>query len=150
MSPLSRRRKWQFALVDVTSKPCPVIDEVKEPYAMAAAAKALYSDTHVIRMTNEIRRHHAHIAKLERRLRFVHANFPTVAEPQPAETEELEEMNAPRKTENEPIIYITENTPRVIEAYRAQYPNHKIVVLPPDNVAKGIEEPDHLPPVPRN
>ena len=58
-------------------------------------------------------------------------------------------MNAPRKTENEPIIYITENTPRVIEAYRAQYPNHKIVVLPPDNVAKGIEEPDDMPPAPR-
>ena len=126
-----------------------VIPEVQEAYNMATAAKALYSETHLMRMTNEIRRHHAHIARLERRLRFVHANFPTVAQSQPVENEELSETETPKSEENEPIIYVTENTPRVIEAYRARYPNHKIVVLPPDNVAKGIEEPDDMPPAPR-
>ena len=141
--------QWQFALAEIAAKPCPVIPEVQEAYNMATAAKALYSETHVLRMTNEIRRHHTHIARLERRLRFVHANFPAVASPQPVETEELTETETPETEENEPIIYVTENTPRVIEAYRAQYPNHKIVVLPPDNVAKGIEEPDDLPLAPR-
>ena len=146
---LSLTLQWQFALVDLAGKPSPVIPEVQEAYNMAAAAKALYSGNEVTRMTNEIRRQHTHIARLERRLRFVHTNFPTVAQPQPIETEELNKTEAPKTEENEPIIYVTENTPRVIEAYRAQYPNHKIVVLPPDNVAKGIEEPDDLPLAPR-
>ena len=141
--------QWQFALVDLAGKPSPVIPEVQEAYNLAAAAKALYSETNVMRMTNEIRRHHAHIARLERRLRFVHSNFPAVANPQPVETDELPEVETPKLAENEPIIYVTENTPRVIEAYRAQYPNYKIVVLPPYNVAKGIEDPDDMPPAPR-
>ena len=34
-------------------------------------------------------------------------------------------------------------------AARAAYPGRKIVVLPPDNVAKGIEEPDDMPVAPR-
>ena len=43
--------QWQFALVDLAGKPSPVIAEVQEAYNLATAAKVLYSDTHVMRMT---------------------------------------------------------------------------------------------------
>jgi hypothetical protein len=46
-------------------------------------------------------------------------------------------------------VYVTEPTPEVLAAYRREFPGHKIVVLPPDDVAKGIDIEDDLPPAPR-
>ena len=59
--------------------------------------------------------------------------------PQPTETAPL----------TEPPIYITENSPEVIKAYKLQYPNREIIVLPPDDVAKGFNLEDDMPLAPR-
>ena len=52
-------------------------------------------------------------------------------------------------TLTEPPIYITENSPEVIKAYKQQFPNREIIVLPPDDVAKGINLEDDMPLAPR-
>ena len=107
---------------------------------MARAAQKLYtSGAAANRINRQIDQFQLRIARFERRIKFVHANFPTAAN-QPAETE---------TQINEPTVYITENNPDVIKAYKQQFPHCKIVVMPPDDVAKGIDTEDDMPSAPR-
>ena len=59
-----------------------------------------------------------------------------------------EETNA-ETPKSEPTVYVTERDPEVLAAYRREFPNHKIVCLPADDVANGIDIEDDLPPAPR-
>jgi len=86
------------------------------------------------RYNREIDRLQRQISHLERRLKFIKANFENQQErTQPAEPEV--QQNQQTITEipgNEPTIYITENVPAVIEAYKQEFPGRRIVILPPD------------------
>ena len=100
----------------------------------------------VSKLNREIAQLQRAIASLERRLKFIHTTFPNAAK------EQTQRQN-PQPTENtpltEPPIYITENSPEVIRAYKLQFPNREIIVLPPDDVAKGINLEDDMPIAPR-
>lgn len=135
---------WNLAFVHSAAAPSAVVAELAELELLVNTSKSLYAgDAVAHRLNRQIDQLELRIARLERRLQFVHAHFPTCVEPpQPvANTEE-----APQ---NEPPVFITENTPAVIAAYKQQFPNREIIVLPPDNVAKGIEEEDQIPIAPR-
>jgi len=107
-----------------------------ESETMARAAQKLYSSGAVAhRINRQIDQLQLRIARLERRIKFVHANFPTAAIP-PAET----------KTQiNEPAVGTAENNPDAINTGKQQFPHHKIVVMPPDNATKGIGIDDGMP-----
>jgi len=138
---------WNSALLAQPSSPNPDLAEI---HAMTAASSQLYGPNGPVRMLNrQIDQLEIRIGRLEKRLRFVHANFPTNPpkrtqpdSPQPTE-------NTAPKAEKAPILYITENKPEVVQAYQLQFPNREIVVLPPDDVAKGIDIEDDMPIAPR-
>ena len=46
-------------------------------------------------------------------------------------------------------IFITENSAEVIAYYKKLYPNREIIVMPPDDVANGIDVEDDMPDIPR-
>ncbi|HEU0118985.1 MAG TPA: hypothetical protein VFQ91_00545, partial [Bryobacteraceae bacterium] len=52
--------------------------------------------------------------------------------------------------ENEPAVTTTESDPAVIAAYRSQFPNHRIIILPASHAVNNNED-DKIerPPVPR-
>ena len=139
--------QWNLALIDNTARPSTLAPELAEIQAMGRATEELIGGKGIVHKLNrEIAQLQMSIARLERRLKFIHATFPNTAQeqtqpqnPQPAETETL--PGSP--------IYITENSPEVVQAYKLQFPNRKIIVLPPDDVAKGINLEDDMPIAPR-
>ena len=135
--------QWNLAVVDSANTPSTVAPELTEIETMARSVHALYTSGAVAhRINRQIDQLELRIARFERRLKFVHANFPTVANQTPA--------GAAEKTQiNEPTVYITENDPGVIKAYKRQFPHSKIVVMPADDVANGIETEDDMPVAPR-
>jgi len=133
--------QWNLAIVDSANAPSTVAPELAEIETMARSVQKLYTSGAVAhRINRQIDQLELRIARLERRIKFVHANFPTAAAIQPAETE---------TQINEPAVYITENSAEVIKAYKQQFPHCKIVVMPPDDVAKGIDTEDDMPSAPR-
>ena len=133
--------QWNLAVVDSANTPSTVAPELTEIETMARSVHALYTSGAVAhRINRQIDQLELRIARFERRLKFVHANFPTVANQTPA----AEETQI-----NEPTVYITENDPDVIKAYKRQFPHSKIVVMPADDVANGIETEDDMPVAPR-
>jgi hypothetical protein len=44
-------------------------------------------------------------------------------------------VNPKEEPKTEPTVYLTEDNRDVIAAYRREFPNHKVVILPPDDVA---------------
>jgi len=106
----------------------------------------------VHRLNRQIDQFGVRIGRLQRQLREVHKNFATASvrtqqpSPQPIENTD----NEPEKTqETEPPIFITENLPEVIAYYKKLYPNREIIILPPDDVANGIDIEDDMPDIPR-
>jgi len=98
-------------------------------------------------MSRQIDRLEIRITRLRRGIKDIHDNFPTVAKP--LENKPVDERKERKTEESEPKIYVTERDPEVLAAYRREFPNHKIVLLPADDVAKGIQVEDDLPPAPR-
>jgi hypothetical protein len=139
--------QWNLALIGNHGNPSTLAPEFCEMQAMGRATEDLIGGKGIVHKLNrEIAQLQQSIARLERRLKFIHGTFPTIAskqtqapDPQPAETTPVT---------GEPV-YITENTPTVIAAYKQQFPHRPIVVLPPDNVAKGIDTEDDMPFAPR-
>lgn len=148
---------WKFAMIDAAAKPVTVIPDLIEEQVMFRASASLFAgDALALRISRQIDALERRIAQCERRLKFVQANYSHAAanrtqpvEEQPAENTDLTPDTPENCEEIEPAIFVTENNPKVLEAYRLQYPGRKIVILPPDDVAKGIDEVDNLPPVPR-
>ena len=135
---------WNHELMVAAQQPAPVTKDHEDDYYQAQVAKQLYTGAAPIeKMERQIDRLERRIARLRREIKLVNKEFPTVAKP--LETQEPE----PETENSEPTVYITEPTPEVLAAYRREFPNHKIVVLPPDDVAKGINIEDDLPPAPR-
>ncbi|MFN0106993.1 MAG: hypothetical protein ACKV2U_33475 [Bryobacteraceae bacterium] len=136
--------QWNLAVVDSANTPSALAPELAEIESMARSSKALYSgDAIAHRLNRQIDQLELRIARFERRLKFVHANYPHVAigRTQPASRQPVENAQPP--------VFVTENTPEVIRAYEQQFPNREIVVLPADNVAKGIDIEDDMPVAPR-
>ena len=135
---------WNHELMVAAQQPAPVTKDHEDDYYQAEVAKKLYTGAAPIeKMERQIDRLERRIARLRREIKLVNKEFPTVAKP--LETQEPE----PQTENSEPTVYITEPTPEVLAAYRREFPNHKIVVLPPDDVANGIDVEDDLPPAPR-
>ena len=139
---------WNFALLSAAGEPFTVVEEMEDAQAAARAAESLFSGPSAVeRMSRQIDRLEIRIARLRRGIKDIHTNFPNIAKP-------LENKSVPEKTrepeaKTEPTVYITETDPEVLAAYRREFPNHKIVRLPADNVAKGIDIEDDLPPARR-
>ncbi|MBI2685568.1 MAG: hypothetical protein HYX27_04570 [Acidobacteria bacterium] len=148
---------WNLALIQNAQKPSTLIPELAEVQAVTNASGELYASSGAVRHINrQIDQLELRITRLERRLKFVQVNYPKTAEKRTAPIEAADVENTPltpaapvESMENEPPIYITENKPAVIEAYKMQFPGRKIVILNPDHVAKGIEIDDDMPVAPR-
>ena len=134
---------WNHALVDAAQLPSTLAPDLIEIHSMVHSSRNIA--TLLRGLNRQIDQLELRIIRLERRLTFVHANFPTVAEERTHQPVE----NTQPDPQNEPPLYITENTPAVIAAYKREFPGRQIVILPPDNVAKGIDIEDDMPLAPR-
>jgi hypothetical protein len=141
---------WNMALINAGQKPSTLAPELLEMESMVAASTLLYAPSGPVRQLNrQIDQLELRIARLERRLKFIHTNFANTPIPQPVENTTNEPAAEPNTGEFEPPIVVTETNATVIEAYKKLYPNREIVVLPPDDVALGIEIEDTMPTAPR-
>ena len=106
----------------------------------AASAELLAGNGLVPKMNREIDRLQQTLARAERRIKFIHSNFPDFAPDRHKRTEAKEEANVaneglnetePEKDENDlPPIFTSENVPEVIEAYKREFPGRRIVIVP--------------------
>jgi hypothetical protein len=142
---------WNLALVENAQIPATLAPELLEMHAMVRASASLYANNGPVRQLNgQIDQLELRIARLERRLKFLHLNFPNSGEKsEPIENTQEQTGETPNVAENEPPVYVTENTPDVIAAYKRLFPDREIVVLPADDVAKGIDIDDDMPTAPR-
>ena len=139
---------WNFALLKAGGEPSTVVEEMEDAEAAARAAVALFSGNSPIeKMSRQIDRLEVRISRLRKGIKEIHADFPNVAKS--IENKPVPEEQEPETPKSEPTVYVTERDPEVIAAYRREFPNHKIVLLPADDVAKGINKEDDLPPAPR-
>jgi hypothetical protein len=139
--------QWNLALIDNAAKPTTLAPELTEIQAMGRAAEQLIGGKGAVHKLNrEIVQLQQSIARLERRLKFIHHTFPNAAKEQ---TQAENRQPAEKETLSKPPIYITENSPEVVQAYRQHFPNREIIVLPPDDVANGIDIEDDMPIAPR-
>jgi len=139
------RKTPRLALIAAGNKPAggnlaPELFEVK---AIADASAELLSGNSVLtKLNREIARLQTVIARLERRIKFIHTNFPDFA-PASKQTRQNEEANAeneelneaePEKDDDElPPIFTSENKPEVIAAYQREFPGRRIVIVPAEN-----------------
>ena len=153
---------WNLAVIEASGKPLTVVPELGELQTMARASVAVNTGSAIVEKLNrQIDRLEMRITRLRRAIRDVNSHSPALVEvytPEdqtqppvttPVENTEVSQQEEQKTDKPEPPIYITERDPLVIAAYRREFPNHKIVVLPPDDVAKGIDIEDDLPPAPR-
>ena len=139
---------WNLSFVDNAQKPNKLLPELHEMQTMALSITELLSGPSPLsKLNREITRLQRALAQNERRLKFCNENFPTMA-PDAKEIEK-EEVTVDSEGEidgNEPPIYITENVPHVIAAYRIEFPGRKIIILPPE---KNEYNYDDMPVAPR-
>jgi len=141
--------QWNVSLIAYANSAMEMPDGLLEIHSSVLAGAEIAPL--ISRYNREIDRLQRQISHLERRLKFIKANFENQQErTQPADPE-VQQTQQPtiEIPGNEPAIYITENVPAVIEAYKNEYPGRRIVILPPDNVAKGIDDTENYGPVPR-
>ena len=136
---------WNIELLQTAKSEPTLVEELEDMEFSANTAKILFTGkSQIENMNRQIDRLELRIARLRKGILEVHKNFPNAAKP-------LETQEAEPETENtEPTVYVTEHDEDVLAAYRREFPNHKIVLLPPDDVANGIEIEDDLPPAPRS
>jgi hypothetical protein len=143
-----------LALVEANASPLTLTGELAEAELTARATSSLFAPNSALaRLHRQIDRLHLRVARLERRLVFVHNNFPTrIAHPIPTQPIENKEPAAPNEptAESELPLYVNETSPEILAAYRAQFPGRDIIIVPPDAVSRGEDIPDDLPPVPRH
>ena len=148
---------WNLSLIDQSGQPNPYAPELHEYHGLANAAAKLYANRGSVRaLHRQISHLQFDIARLERRLKFVKANFNT-PEVQPEKRTEAEtsaneankELTSETTENNEPPIYVNETSPAVILGYKTLFPGRKIVIVPPDNVSKNLDIDDDMPTAPR-
>ncbi|MEO6759554.1 MAG: hypothetical protein ABIO24_08880, partial [Saprospiraceae bacterium] len=145
--------QWNLALMTNGRKPASrnLAPELLEIKAMAdTCAELLSGDSVLTKLNKEIARLQIVIGRAERRIKFIHANFPDFA-PARKQTQETEEENVDNKDINEPQpetreeelppIFTSEDSPAVIEAYKREFPGRRIVIVAPENVDYGDKTP---------
>ena len=134
----------EFELLETAKGEATLVEELEDmEFAAKTAIKLFSGKSPIENMNRQIDRLEMRISRLRKGILEVHKHFPNQAKP-------LETKEEPKKQpKSEPTVYVTEHDEEVIAAYRREFPNHKIVLLPPDDVAKGIETKDDLPPAPR-
>ena len=145
--------QWNLALIKNGNKPASghLAPELLEIKSMADTCAELLSGNSVLsKLNKEIARLQVVIGRAERRIKFIHANFPDFA-PTRKQTQEKEEENIAKEelsqTEPEnndeelPPIFTSEDTPAVIEAYKREFPGRRIVIVPAENVDYGDKTP---------
>ena len=89
------------------------------------------------RFNRQIDQLNVRIARLERRLKFVHANFATaVGEQPPQPVENTNEADKP--------IPFKEYSPEVVAFYQRYYPKSRIIIMPPIAAANGVNTNDRM------
>ena len=93
-----------------------------------------HSTAHALihRFNRQIDQLHIRIARLERRLKFIHNNFPQEA-PLPVEDTTIDGQNY---EESEKPILVKDACPETIAFFRRHYPKSPIVISPRDDVSK--------------
>jgi hypothetical protein len=153
---------WNLAVIEASGKPLTVVPELGELQTMARASVAVNTGSAIVEKLNrQIDRLEMRITRLRRAIRDVnaHSSVPVEVytpkdqtqqpEPPPVENTEVNQPEEQKTAKPEPPIYITERNPLVIAAYRREFPGRRIILLPPDNVAKGIVIDDDMPTAPR-
>ena len=143
--------KWNLALARNAAQPLTVAEEMAELQVIDMTTDTLFqSNATVVRLYAEIQRLYRRVATLERRFYAAQRHITNDVRTQPVvETTPLTPETTEEIDTNEPPVFVTENTPDVIAAYRREFPGRKIIVFPPDDVAKGIEIEEDMPPAPR-
>jgi hypothetical protein len=147
---------WNLALLKAGRKPSDPGDELHQIKIMVDASTELLSGNGVLsKLNREIARLQQTLSRSERRIKFIHANFPDFAPGPNKRTEPEDEENitnealTPTEPENngnsEPPVFTTENVPEVIAAYKREFPGRRIVIVPSDNP----EFDEKMPPAPR-
>lgn len=142
---------WNLAIGAEHAKPTELDPEIRQLTAVAGAAQHLLGGSKILAQANrEIARLESSIIRLERRLKFIHANFNAPA-PAPAEYEERTEpeteapventegsdeepetetfLDTGDEPENEPVVLV-DPTIEVIDRARREHPGRPIVILP--------------------
>jgi len=148
---------WNLALVAASNKPAggTLAPELHDIKTMVDASTGLLSGNSMLtKLNREIARLQIVIGRAERRIKFLHANFPDFAptrkqtqesEPENVTNEEVIESEPEKIAEDLPPIFTSEDTPAVIEAYKKEFPGRRIVIVPAENVDYSA----HVPRAPR-
>jgi len=119
--------QWQLTRLDAL---------VARHWEIALAAGALSSEHAAIhRFNRQIDQLQVRIARLERRLKFIRANFPQEI-PLPVEDTATGGQN--NQATEEPII-VKDACPETIAFYRRYYPKSPIVISPPEHMSPSRE-----------
>ena len=145
---------WNLSLAEHAQKSLTVAPELGELQTMSRTPKPSTPATpSFIVSTAQIDQLNLRVARLERRLKFIHLNFRTAGNDQTQQQSSQPVENttnvSPNGQETEQPIFITENTPEVIAYYKRHYPGREIVIQPADDVANGIDIEDDMPDIPR-
>jgi hypothetical protein len=132
--------QWNLAALNEASKPTTLPAELQELSVMTGAARALHTGDKLALVYNrEIANLQKSIAGLERRLKFIHANFnaPVTEAAELPEDEERTQPDSTQPVENEQPeprepITIYNDDPDVLAAYRLVFPDREIIVMPPE------------------
>ena len=117
--------RWQILRLDAL---------VAVHWELSLAADAPSSSHAVIhRFNRQIDQFQVRIARLERRLKFIHVNFPQEA-PLPVEDTAIDGQN---NSKIEKPIFVKDACPETIAFYRQHYPKSPIVISPPEAVPKS-------------
>jgi hypothetical protein len=144
---------WNMALVAAANKPAPanLEPELREIMTMSDASAELLSGNSVLtKLNREIARLQLVIGRAERRIKFIHANFPDFAptrkQTQSDEEEnitntEVSEMEPGISNDDQPPIVTSEDSPEVIAHYQREFPGRRIVIVAKENVDYGDTKP---------
>ncbi|MBL8239310.1 MAG: hypothetical protein JNM66_17930, partial [Bryobacterales bacterium] len=153
---------WNKEILDANNLPSTVVPELRDMEVNAAVVTAMLSGNSMLSKINrETARLQQVIARAERRLRLLKADYPDqVPAPEqkndeapqntePQQTEPLPAHESPEIGGNEPAVYTTECTEAVIQGYRREFPHHRIVFVPPSEEQNGRRGRREIGPVPR-
>ncbi len=131
---------WNLAIGAEHAKPTELDPEIRQLTAVAGAAQHLLGGSKILAQANrEIARLEASVIRLERRLKFIHANFSAPApapertqpesEPDVENTELNTEEPEDSDVDSDPVVLVDPALDAVDNARRA-FPGRPIVILP--------------------
>ena len=143
--------QWNLAALNEAAKPTNLQPELHELSVITGAGRALHTgDKLVIVYNREIANLQKSIAALERRLKFIHANFSAPApapertqpesEPDVENTELITEEPETSDVDSDPVVLVDPALEAVDNARRA-FPGRPIVILPAQPEPETVNQP---------